>query len=290
MIQTTSLLDLRWMAFDLDRTLIGPDRLLPDRTRDALRKAIDSGYKVIIATGRPPRSTRSVIAQIGREIALVSYNGGYAEAPDGERLRDIRMDAATATRVLDAMRAGNPGAILMEAGDHYHYDEWTEFAERHTSHASHKPDSVGKLDYVVRSGVNKFLAIGTPDSINRTETKLLEYASDQEVIRPTLYKTDNIDYVEVMPVGVTKKTGIDAILGRFGWSWNTGIAFGDAPNDYAMMDEARYSVAVEDSCPEIQALADFSCPSAIEQGVAVWLEEFLLKMETERAKQREIAK
>jgi len=282
-------LDIRWLAFDLDRTIIGPDRVLRERTNEVLRRAVDSGYKLIFASGRPPRSIRYLIEQVGREIAFVAYNGGYAEAPDGERLCDHRMDASTAQRILDTMRLGEPGAILMECNDAFHYDEENDFSLTHIKRWPHQPASIGMLDYTLRSGVNKFLAIGSPENITRTEKKLYAHVADQEIIRPTLYKETELDFIEVMPRGITKKIGIDAILGRFGWKWSAGIAFGDAINDVSMMENAKVSIAVEDSAEEVLAIATQTCGSAREEGVAIWLENFLDTMAAQRAKQKEIA-
>lgn len=278
------LLSIRWLAFDLDRTLIGPDKQLHLVAIEALQRACDLGYRIIIATGRPPRSTRLFIKQINREIAIVCYNGGYAEGADGEKLCDDRMDASTAIRVLDAMRMGNPGSILMEVNDTYHFDEWNEFSEKHMGNSISKPTSVGRIDYFVRSGVNKFLAIGTTDSINITEQKLHSFASDQEIIRPTLYKDSRLDYIEVMPRGVTKRSGIDAILNRYGWNWNYGLIAGDALNDFTMLQSARLRVVVEDGCEEAINTADYICPSAKEDGVATWLNVFLDKVTELRQK------
>ncbi len=282
--------NIRWLAFDLDRTIIGPDRILHDHTIQTLRRAADTGYKLILASGRPPRSMRPLIQLIDREIAFVSYNGGYAEAPDGERLCDHRMDASVAARVLDAFRLGDPGSILMECNDQFHYDAYTDFTDKHMKRwPLHPPASVGQMGYAIRSGANKFLAIGSVESITRTEKKLYEFCADQEIIRPTLYPDMEIDFVEVMPRGITKEVGIEAILQRFGWSWRSGIAFGDAINDLSMMEKTEFSVAVEDSCDEALAIATHRCASAKDEGVAFWLDEFLDKMELERQKQQEIA-
>ncbi|MCX7835707.1 MAG: Cof-type HAD-IIB family hydrolase [bacterium] len=273
------LLAIRWLAFDLDRTLIGPDKQLHTETVLELRRACDMGYRILLATGRPPRSTKPFVQQIERKIPFVSYNGGYAEDADGQKLCDFRMDANTATRVLNALRMGNPGAILLEVNDEYHFDEWNEYVEKHLAKPNVYPTSIGRLDYVVRKGVNKFLAIGSPDRIHFTEQKLYQFVSDQEIVRPTLYKESTLDYIETMPRGISKKIGIEAILNRYGWSWQNSVCIGDAINDLTMLRSAKISVAVEDASENLFDFVHFICPSARNQGVRIWLKDFLDTLE-----------
>lgn len=274
-INSNDFLSIRWIALDLDRTIVGPDRQLSPETLQVLRRASDLGYRLLFATGRPPRSTKPFIQLLERKVPFVSYNGGYAEDADGQKLCDFRMDANTATRVLNALRVGNPGAILLEVNDEFHFDEWNEYVEKHLARPNVQPTSIGQLDYVVRKGVNKFLAIGSTERINYTEQKLFQYVPDQEIVRPTLYKESTLDYIEAMPRGVTKKIGIDAVLNRYGWYWKNGICIGDALNDFTMLQFAKISVAVEDASQELFEIVDYICPSARVNGVSKWLNDFL---------------
>ena len=45
-------MDVRLMAFDLDGTLLGSDKHVPEKNRRALRKAAEKGIRLMLCSGR----------------------------------------------------------------------------------------------------------------------------------------------------------------------------------------------------------------------------------------------
>ena len=63
------------IATDVDGTLLSPDEIVTERTRAAVRAAVESGVMFVLATGRPPRWIPPVVEQLGFAPMSVCANG-----------------------------------------------------------------------------------------------------------------------------------------------------------------------------------------------------------------------
>src|SRR5688572_15162746 len=73
MTKKTKMIEL--IASDLDGTLLRHDGTLSPRTKDAVRAAVAAGFKVVLASGRPPRTVLPIAEQLGLKGLAVCSNG-----------------------------------------------------------------------------------------------------------------------------------------------------------------------------------------------------------------------
>ena len=85
----------------------------------------------------------------------------------------------------------------------------------------------------------------------------------------------NKDAVMILPTGVDKATGMDAVLERMNQSWHAVVGVGDAENDLAFLRRCHYSVAVANALPSLKSDAHFTTKAARGQGVIELIEEIL---------------
>lgn len=78
--------------------------------------------------------------------------------------------------------------------------------------------------------------------------------------------------VELLPLGLSKATGLAIAARRLGLKAPDTIAFGDMPNDVPMFHWAAYGVAMANAHQELLAVADEVTAGHDEDGVAVVLE------------------
>jgi hydroxymethylpyrimidine pyrophosphatase-like HAD family hydrolase len=81
--------------------------------------------------------------------------------------------------------------------------------------------------------------------------------------------------VELLPLGLTKATGLSLAARRLGVTAAQTIAFGDMPNDVPMFRWAGHGVAMANAHPELKAVADEITLSNDEDGIAVVLERLM---------------
>ena len=79
--------------------------------------------------------------------------------------------------------------------------------------------------------------------------------------------------VEMSAAGVTKASTLAMLCGELGIAAEEVVAFGDMPNDLAMLEWAGTSYAMGNAHPSVLALADRLAPDHDVDGVAAVLEE-----------------
>ena len=66
----------RLVAFDVDGTLLTSSHTILPSTKEAIAQLVQKGYRILLATARPPRSVAGIAAKLGLEKAtFVALNG-----------------------------------------------------------------------------------------------------------------------------------------------------------------------------------------------------------------------
>lgn len=72
----------------------------------------------------------------------------------------------------------------------------------------------------------------------QTQTQVVSVLKNSCVTRWNQFGTD------IIPIGCSKRTGIEKVLEKYRLTWDDVIAFGDGENDYEMLKYAKYGVAM----------------------------------------------
>jgi HAD superfamily hydrolase (TIGR01484 family) len=79
---------------------------------------------------------------------------------------------------------------------------------------------------------------------------------------------------EFVAPGVSKATGVEAVLRAYGLGWEDVIAFGDNYNDLPLLSRAGRGYAMANAPPGVRQLVPYHADSADDDGVAKILERF----------------
>ncbi len=82
--------------------------------------------------------------------------------------------------------------------------------------------------------------------------------------------------VEVSAPGADKRSAVSWLLAGRGLDWSAVVAFGDAPNDMALLSAAATGVAMANATSEVRSSSAELADHHDEDGVAKWLERNLL--------------
>jgi Cof subfamily protein (haloacid dehalogenase superfamily) len=256
----------RLVAIDLDGTLLRSDKTVSPRTEQALAALRQRGVRVVICTGRPPRSTKAIAQQLGLDSCVIVYGG--AAIFDFERdvaLARFDMSARTARGVLNALRAAFPQVMLGLETHHGFYLDSAYYASRD---GSSEPDGVhDDVGTFIQDTVTKVLVRdGSQDA--RTLARTL---ADLPVHCTWSFH----DLLEVTAAEVSKRRALQCLSEQLGIPPNQVAAFGDEHNDREMLAWAGRGVAMGNAAPDIKALADVVTCSNDEDGVAEVIEAWL---------------
>ena len=258
------------VACDLDGTLLRSDLSISPRTRATLAAVEAAGSLLVFVTGRPPRWLHPVAVQTDHRGVAICANGALLYDLHTEALLDEQLiPADTIARVVELMKAKVPGVgFAVEYGSRFVFEANYPVNEAHRKHESVQEVELATLlsepaakILIQHTGMpsNDLLAAGQAVLANLVEV------THSTPVGPGL--------LEVSAAGISKATALARFAAGHGIEAADVVAFGDMPNDLAMLAWAGRGYAMADAHPDLHAALDLRAPSNDEDGVAVVLEE-----------------
>jgi HAD superfamily hydrolase (TIGR01484 family) len=259
----------RLVATDLDGTLLRSDGTIDARTRRAMAAMEASGVPVVLCTARPPR--------VLGPLAQATGHRGIAVCSNGSVIWDLHTDSVVETFPLTVEAARAVVARLRAA-----LPETTWAIERHGVFAR-EPDYVPHWPVPDDTIVDELDALLTVPALQLmvrhpwlTGDELLARARDLVSDLAELSHSSTADtLLEIGAAGVSKASGLALLCERRRIDRADVMAFGDMPNDLAMLQWAGRSIAVANAHCDVIEIADEVTASNDEFGVAVVLERVL---------------
>ena len=272
---------IKMIGLDLDGTLLTDKKEITERTKRALRAAIDSGIVVLAATGRP-------LTGIPEEVR--NFPGmRYALTSNGAKVVDIWEDRVVDEHLLSSELAQKALEICGK------YDTLQEVYYDGVSYApADKRDQIPKYhknpnmwEYMRRTrtwkddipgmvrerscGLDK-IQILFAEMEERTEAwRELSEIKGLELVGSLGYN------IEINAAGVNKGTGLVSLGRLLGIERGEIMACGDGDNDLLMIKEVGFGVAMANAEEEVRKAADYITLSNEEDGVADAIEKFALR-------------
>jgi Cof subfamily protein (haloacid dehalogenase superfamily) len=262
---------IRMIATDLDGTLLRHDGTVSERTKAAFRAAAAAGYTLVLASGRPPRSVLPIAEQLGVDGLAVCSNGAIVyDLGRSTVLHNEAVPRAALAAIIDAVRAREPSVCFAtEHGHRIGHEAAFPFVGASTPA---NPPLVGDVHALCAEDVVK-LAIHHPEQAVETLAALVRACAGERV--SVTFSTRH--FVEVAAAGVSKALGLARVCERLRIEPAAVIAFGDMPNDLAMLAFAGRGVAVANAHPDVLAEGYEVTASNDEDGVAQVVEQLLAR-------------
>lgn len=264
----------RLIATDLDGTLLREDRTVSHRTVAALAAAEKAGIDVFFVTGRPVR-WMDVVAEhtAGHGIAICANGAGVYDLHRDRLLSCDPLDDADAARIAGALRAAVPGtSFALERAHSFHREPGyaTPWGEMPSALIAPVEDL---LTHATGEPLLKLLArhdSADPDAFLATALELL---GDQAEFT----RSSTSALLEISRAGVTKATTLARCCAERGIAPTEVLAFGDMPNDLAMLAWAGTAYAVANAHPAVLAATAHHTAANEDDGVALVVEELLAR-------------
>lgn len=258
------------LFFDIDGTLITTDgnRTFPESAKRAIRKARDNGHLVYINTGR-------VMANVDDFIRAVGFDGyvcgcGTYIVSEGKELFHNRLSHERCHKIAHMCRDCGMMAIF-EHTAHTGYDRtlaaddegYREILEYFRQMGRRMIDDIDDPEFVF----DKFAcwyAEGNPHLREFKDALSAEFACIQR----------EGNFLEVVPHGFSKATGIGYLMKRYDIPLSRVYAFGDSNNDLDMLRYVTNSIAMGVCTEEVAEAAGYRTDTVLNDGIEKAMQHF----------------
>ena len=259
----TPLLAARLVATDLDGTLLRSDGSVSDRTRRVLAAVEEAGIPVVFVTARPLRWMDELWGLVGAHGLAVVSNGAVLYDVAARRVLELTgLERGPGLAVVEAVKAAVPlaqVAIETVAGIRLEpsYDE---------PHHVPPGSPVGPISEVWDAPALKVL-------VRHDRRDGLDHETFRERVVAAVGEGGVATWsvaglVEISAPGVTKAATLARVCASLDVRAEDVVAFGDMPNDLAMLAWAGTSYAVANAHPSVTAAADRVTTDNDDDGVA----------------------
>lgn len=259
------------VLFDLDDTLLRDDRSISPYTLSVLRRASEAGVHVIPASGRAQPSMEPFVRQIGCASCYISCNGAEIWSAEHRLLHQEALGVEDA-RECARFAAENDCHAQVYYGDMFYFSSNNEYARAYEKSSMMKGKYVGDLEKFIDRPLCKFLMTDRPERI----AQLYEMAKARFGDRAAVTCSKPY-FLEINPLRASKGLALGTAAKLLGIDPALTVAFGDGLNDMSMLTAAGTGVAVANAWAEVKARIPVHCLSNMEDGVAHFIEDNILK-------------
>ena len=266
-------MSIRLVALDIDDTLVDHSSIIPKRSLEALRKAQAQGVEIVLATGRGYLGTEAIRRQLGEGFHYIICFGGALVADYANGSPRIHR-FLTEEDVANCIRIANELGLHVQIyqGDEVIFQRMTDFAEQYCAYQKLPWRTDEKLLEHDLSRVPKVLIYAPPEQ-EETCKRLVA-----ERLPKHLHALDSKPgFIEIGDIGVTKGSAMKALADQLGIDRAETSAIGDNTLDQDMIEWAGVGCCVRNGKESVQAVADMVIPAQSEEGVAWFLERYVLQ-------------
>ena len=268
----------KFVAIDLDGTMLNSYGVVTENTKNVIQNVIDKGIDVIIASGRPIDSIKTIAKEIGSNKYFIAGNGALVYDIQNEEI--IYEKYISKEKALEIIKICEENSISYNLYTEttiianslrynvlYYYKENLKKEENKRTKITIVDDV---YDYVKKLDNPRFLKITICDSnkfvfqsiirklrkVNNIEVLDVSHMSRKVIKQGTEDIPIEYYYTEISLKDVDKWNAITFLAQKMNVKQEEIVAIGDNINDKNMIENAKLGIAMEGSSPNIIKIAD----------------------------------
>ena len=248
---------IKAIVVDLDRTLLHTDKTISPYTAEVFKKCKQKGILLMVATARPLRTMLQYCEIIDFD-AISATNG--ARIICGDYRKEYGLCHESADRILTALKRYPDYRVTLETGEEAYSNKPIE---DYFSVISDDLAAVAREEGAIKI----LISLDTPDVLETVKKMLTD---------DLYYTVANGHLIQIMSKSATKWSGVKAMLDICNISATETAYFGDDHDDVEPIRMCGIGVAVSNAIDEVKAVADHITESNDDDGVAKFIDRFIL--------------
>jgi hypothetical protein len=262
---------IRLLLSDVDGTLVPHDKILTERSLEAVRHLHDAGIMFALTSSRPPRGIGMYIEPLRLSTPIAAFNGGMIIDPEERILEEHDIDDEIVPAIIGILEEHHVPAWVYRAHEWYVRDASSPHVRHEADVVQFEPIEIAGFDSV-SDGVTKIVgASDDADALLRARTAV------NETIGERVSATNSSSYyLDVTSPHANKGAVVEYLSSMFGVPTDAIATIGDGYNDVSMFERAGLSIAMGNADADVQASANEVTTSNEDEGFARAVEKYIL--------------
>ena len=285
------------VAIDLDGTMLNQYGIVTEETKQTIEQVQKQNVEVIIASGRPIDSIKTISNEIKSDKYFISGNGAILY--DIQKDEIIYENTLKKQKVLDIIKICEENSIYyniytekeiiaksLDCNVLYYFKENLKKEEENKTHINiisdiyeyikNRDEKIIKITICDKTKIIFNSIMRKLKEISEIEVLEVSHMSRKMIRQGTEEVPIEYYYTEISAKNVDKWGAIEMLAEKMQITKDEIITIGDNVNDKKMLENAGMGVAMGNSSPEIQKIAKYVTKSNGEDGVAYALKDLIL--------------
>lgn len=255
---------------DLDGTFLPKSKIPLPQDLAAVRRFEEAGGLFTIATGRTVQASHRYPEELGLKNPMIVFNGCAIYDAATEKLLYVQPLPEEAREMTASILADNPhaGVEVLCTSETWVLNN-TDYEKEHIRICGVTP-KYGTADEVEGDWLKVLFAMD-PDDI----PAFIRYIDERNFSNVSFIRSEKKFY-EMLPLGVSKGSALNAYRKLPGMEGFTFVAVGDFDNDIEMLRAADFAVCPQNAADSVKAHADLILSRTCEEGAMEELIGYIL--------------
>lgn len=242
---------IKLFVTDLDGTLLKENLYIEKKDQEALRFLANNETEIAFATGRTDHEIVRFFQDIGISGHRISQNGAFVVDKNNQTISRNQFTNDVNQMLYEGIK-NSPTYYFVSTEDEIFYQQDIPIIDQlqpvFHNRLVHNPQLMEQIEKNLP--VAKFMLLGEKDQLIKIQSEIDTQLSGQ--VNSFLSTPLCLD---IMPVGVNKRAGINHLLETLAIEPNEIAVIGDSYNDIDMLKMTPHSYAMEIADPEVKAVA-----------------------------------
>ena len=264
---------VRLLLADVDGTLVTKDKVLTQRSIEAVRELRDAEVLFALTSGRPPRGMQMLIEPLSLSTPISAFNGGLVTEPDMTVLEQKVIPDELVPAIIAMLESAGLDVWIYRGAEWLVRDLKAPHIARESFTVQFDPTLVESFDGHTED-VAKLVGVSDDHDLVASVASAAhdEFGDHVSAARSQPY------YLDVTHPGANKGGVVKFLSARYDVPEEQIATIGDMPNDVLMFARSGLSIAMGQSDREVQRAARRVTGSNEEDGFANAVERFILRV------------
>lgn len=253
------------IALDMDGTLLYDWSTLHKKTQNYLLSVQEHGHVIVIATGRPYRSSDPYYDALQLKTPIINFNGGIITSKHDPHFKRVEtyIDKAPMIDIYQTNKSLIHNAFYERIDDIFlDVDEPSLYPFLHLNEMANL--TIGPVENTLPEHVNGGIII-TPHGNGPIIEAYIKNQWQGVVASRNWDEYGEFDILELYTPDTNKGLALAYVADYLGFAQEDIIAFGDGINDFELLAYAGTGIAVANAHPDLKKVADIVSPKTHRQ-------------------------